>query len=202
MSNEFLVISAARDVHVTLPDPDEYVGPKIVVEAVDADVVIDGDQRVVKGRRAIIENMHPKRSRAFWGIGVTSLKDPEPVSKAPDLLDELVKSGRPVDFYGVDCNVFCIGKSGERFAFEAVEDENDGYRSMLEELRPVPVDGHIFSKTPIARVVVEDCPELSGYRLRQAAAPHVWLELGTDYSDDYYPMFIFRYTPPQPASAQ
>jgi hypothetical protein len=101
--------------------------------------------------------------------------------------------GKQVDFYGTDNNVFCIGQD-KRTAFEAVEDESDGYRSMMEELRHVPSKGHIFFRQPIARVRVELDTELDGYRLVDKSG-HVWLRVGTDRADGYYPVFTFDYQP-------
>lgn len=103
-----------------------------------------------------------------------------------------------VGFCGVDNLSFCLIRSdGARLAFAAVEDESDGYRSMMEEVRSVPLEGLIFFRTPVARVKIQDDEGLfAGYHLIDDDG-HVWLRLGTDHADDYYPMFIFEYTPPK-----
>ena len=116
-------------------------------------------------------------------------------------LNELV--GKKVGFCGVDNNTFCLSIDERRVAFEAVEDESDGYRSMLEEVREVPLEGRVFFKRSIADVHVEsldsdrEAPgDFKGYALKDASG-HTWLKIGTDYADDYYPCFIFEYTPPR-----
>lgn len=105
-----------------------------------------------------------------------------------------------VDFYGVDNNCFCVGYRGKRYAFEALEDENDGYRSMLDEIARVPIKGHIFFHTPVARVFVQSEAEIDGYKLVDTRGGHVWLRMGTDHRDDYYPTMVFDYQPKQPKS--
>lgn len=112
-------------------------------------------------------------------------------------LDDLV--GETVDFHGVDCNAFCVSVDGERYAFEAVEDESDGYRSMLAEVKRVPTAGNIFFEQPVARVTVsmvegESGEHFRGYELTDADG-HVWLRAGTSNCDDYYPYFTFSYDP-------
>lgn len=107
--------------------------------------------------------------------------------------------GLEADFYGVDCNSFKL----DNCVFEAVEDENDGYRSMMSELRVVgeeEVNKLIFFKTPVARVRVEDESEgtysshtFDGYKLVDVKDGHIWLTFGTDNSDNYYPSFSFYY---------
>jgi len=107
--------------------------------------------------------------------------------------------GKVVGFCGVDNNVMCLSVRGGRLAFEAVEDESDDYRSMMEEVRDVPVAGHVFHARPIARLRVEDddAGDFSGYRLVDSVTGHVWLRFGTDHVDDYYPTFLFQYDPPR-----
>ena len=59
--------------------------------------------------------------------------------------------GLEADFYGVDCNCFKL----DNCVFEAVEDESDGYRSMMSDVRMKDdTTGLIFFKTPVARVRV------------------------------------------------
>ncbi len=113
--------------------------------------------------------------------------------------------GQTVDFYGVDNHMFRLGVEGVLATFEAVEDESDGYRSMMRDVRTVPdvEAAGIFFATPVAAVVVEnadhgtagDGDAFEGYALRDPATGHVWLELGTSNNDDYYPGFEFNYQP-------
>ncbi len=108
--------------------------------------------------------------------------------------------GLVLPFYGVDGNLFKLGTT----VFEAIEDEGDGYRSMLGDVVIVEdVTGLVFSNEPFATVTVtwiEDGGRDSssegyeGYKLEDANG-HVWLYVGTDDLHDYYPMFYFHYEP-------
>ena len=103
------------------------------------------------------------------------------------------KIGLEADFYGVDNNSFKL----DNCVFEAVEDENDGYRSCMDEVRMKDdTNGLIFFQTPLARVRVEDRTDgvhgtFNGYDLVDVNDGFVWLTFGTDNCDDYYPTFIF-----------
>jgi hypothetical protein len=101
-----------------------------------------------------------------------------------------------IDFYGVDNNCFKLGDH----VFEAEEDESDGYRSCLREVHEVTnTGGLIFFQTPIAKVVVQEARGIDeGFRLLDVLDNHVWLEFGTDNTDDYYPYFVFNYYPKAP----
>lgn len=111
--------------------------------------------------------------------------------------------GKPCAFYGVDNNKFRLGVDGQRQTFEAMEDESDGCRSMLREVRACfEGEGGIFFATPLATVIPTDVDDtltggcFNGYTLVDARTGHVWVKLGTDTSlDDCYPTFVFDYTP-------
>ena len=111
-----------------------------------------------------------------------------------------LKAGLKGSFYGVDGYRFKIGPT----VFEAVEGESDGYRSCMAEVKAVdkePKD--IFFKRAISKVLVKDKTHghygtFDGYELIDLEDGHVWLELGTDNTDDYYPMFTFRYMAKEP----
>jgi hypothetical protein len=106
--------------------------------------------------------------------------------------------GKVLGFYGVDGNAFKTG----RYVFEAVEDENDGYRSMMRGVAEVKdPSGLIFFKRRVATVRVEEDSEFDGFRLVDVADGHTWLRLGTDHADDYYPMFRFDYEPKKVVTA-
>lgn len=106
--------------------------------------------------------------------------------------------GTTQPFYGVDDKRFKLGEH----IFEAVEDESDGYRSYLGAIKYVDPQRPIFFEHPLANVVVheyENEPDdfygtSEGFRLVDASG-HVWLRVGTDNVDDYYPVFRFEYTP-------
>lgn len=106
--------------------------------------------------------------------------------------------GKVFGFYGVDVNAFKLGGS----VFEAMENADDGYRSMLDTVSTkTDPSGCIFFKRALAKVrveVVDEANYFSGYRLVDVADGHVWLRLGTNLMDDYYPCFAFEYQPKKP----
>lgn len=78
--------------------------------------------------------------------------------------------------------------------FEVMEDEEDGYRSSMQEVKIVndmAPKGELLGQI---QVIDMDTTELSGYALKDSDG-HVWLEFGTNHSDDYYPYFVFNWTP-------
>ena len=106
--------------------------------------------------------------------------------------------GLEADFYGVDGHCFKLNET----VFRAVEDEEDGYRSRLQELEVVKdTDGLIFFQTPIARVRVVNSGDGSfeGETLVDVTDDHEWLKVGTSDTDDYYPYFTFSYQPKLPS---
>jgi hypothetical protein len=112
--------------------------------------------------------------------------------------------GTTQDFYGTDGNKFKIGD----YVFEALQDDNDGYRSSLGDI--VPAEGNFPSKA-YCRVRVEEVNSGiqmkeadggaglfmdSGYALRDLKSGEVLAAFGTDNEDDYYPCFVFwEFTP-------
>jgi hypothetical protein len=107
--------------------------------------------------------------------------------------------GREFYFYGVDSLMFKLG----RYVFEAVEDESDGYRSYFGSFESRNAADGIFLNRAVARVRVESYEDHSsdGWRLVDLRDGHVWLRVGTDNTDDYYPMFVFDYQPREPRNA-
>lgn len=111
--------------------------------------------------------------------------------------------GQELPFYGVDGHCFKIGDT----VWHAAEDESDGYRSYLGCIEVVPLNNLIFFPLPLATVRVESFDELpegacdrdEGFRLVDSDG-HIWLRVGTNDYDDYYPYFVFEYTPKQPHS--
>jgi hypothetical protein len=103
---------------------------------------------------------------------------------------------KEVKFYGVDCDNFKVGSQ----VFVALEDPSDGYRSYLEAVEVVDKEAAklmTFFKKSIdtVKIVEYNDGEFTGYKLVSTTDGHVWLEFGTDYTDDYYPCFIFYYNP-------
>ena len=115
------------------------------------------------------------------------------------------KVGLIAQFYGADGNRFKLGNT----VFEAKEDESDGYRSMMSEVKAVKrTKEMVFFDQPLGRVRVDEVRghhrssygNFDGYALVDMKDHHRWLLLGTDNSDDYYPSFTFEYTPKEPKS--
>lgn len=109
---------------------------------------------------------------------------------------DMVGDGKFHSFFGVDNNTFKLG----RWIFEAIEDENDGYRSMLgtvEQKDCKEIQYCIFFGRPICQVRVKEAFDIEGYELEDADG-WVWLRIGTDQSDEYYPWFVFEYKPKEP----
>lgn len=97
-------------------------------------------------------------------------------------------------FYGVDNNCYKLDDK----VWEAIEDENDGYRSYLESIEvKEKTDDLIFFSTPLATVQVKEVNDgyKRGWQLEDIQNGHVWLFVGTETYDDYYPCFRFEYTP-------
>lgn len=108
--------------------------------------------------------------------------------------DDMV--GKEFDFYGVDNNAFKLDDT----VFEAIENPDDGYRSMLDSVEVKDPTGLIFFSVPVARVKVEkveDSRMFTSYVLRGLDG-HAWLDIGTSDVDDYYPCFVFSYSPRSP----
>jgi hypothetical protein len=104
------------------------------------------------------------------------------------------------DFYGVDCNFFKLGDH----VFEAVENPEDGWRSCCDDIVEVDEEalcmqlrGHLFFRQPLDSVRVQMAPagDFYGIQVVSIVDGHVWLEVGTSFSDEYYPGFVFYYSP-------
>jgi hypothetical protein len=108
------------------------------------------------------------------------------------IFDELKDLPDVYPFYGVFNNCFKLGS----LVFEALEDPDDGYRSYLKSIKVVKSDA-IFSKRPLAFVQIRSLENSysDGYTLYSPDTDHTWLKVTTDNIDDYYPYFVFEYTP-------
>lgn len=95
-------------------------------------------------------------------------------------------------FYGVNENKFKL----DDLVFEALEDPYDGYRSTLGAVVIIN-DSNIFHKRPLAKVkmLYEPFEDNLYHKLIDTDTNHVWLVIGTGDFNDYYPYFVFRYTP-------
>jgi hypothetical protein len=100
--------------------------------------------------------------------------------------------------YGVDVNCFKLSYGGETMIFEALEDPEDGYRSCLKCVeRPGIAREHglVFPNAHVALVSIRKVSDgyFDGWEFFNG--DHVWLKVGTDNCDDYYPYFVFQYEP-------
>ena len=79
--------------------------------------------------------------------------------------------------------------------FEVVEDENDGYRSSMEEVRVIDKEAPRSQGDFLAIVRIEatNLNSRTTWSLIDEVDNHTWLEFGTDNEDDYYPSFMFNY---------
>jgi hypothetical protein len=121
-------------------------------------------------------------------------------------LDDLV--GKRWAFYGVDNNTFRIREIGTRntITLEVVEDKEDGYRSSLDKLRtidsPAELKKLIFFKRPVVTLTGRSAENDANIVELYSGTDFVWLRIGTDESDSYYPTFVFSYNTPEDASIE
>lgn len=98
------------------------------------------------------------------------------------------------DFYGVDNSEFKLNE----VVYEAIEDPDDGWRSYLSSIEVKESNG-IFFKQPLAKIKVikteNNDSDFDGFALVDVVDGHVWLQIGTDHSEDWYPSFTFHYSP-------
>lgn len=119
--------------------------------------------------------------------------------------DRWFEPNKEYNFFGVDGYHFKLDAQ----VFEAIEDEGDGYRSYLDSVLVRDTSDLIFPRTPLDRITIVEVRDegerdwknyrapFDGYNF-VAADGHVWLQVGTNEWDDYYPYFVFRYTPREP----
>ena len=109
--------------------------------------------------------------------------------------------GIDLDFYGAESQSFKV----DGVVFEVLEDPDDGYRSHMAGVLARSDRDYNFYDKPIARVRLEKIFEeedemgavekMHGYKLVDLDHDHIWLTFGTEWYDDYYPMFRFEYKP-------
>jgi hypothetical protein len=105
--------------------------------------------------------------------------------------------------YGVCGNMVKLGAliSCKTMVVEAIEDPNDGLRSMLKHVQAYREEppSTTFPKEPIAEVTIREAREdhLKGWEFVDQHQ-HVWLSLGTCEADDIYPCFQFAWHPKAP----
>ena len=127
--------------------------------------------------------------------------------------DEYMKLiGCEFDFHGAQDNLVRLNN----VVYEFLEDPDDGYRSHLGAVRISPATEHTgFFPNPVAKVILvstdnkESWPDewtpppedpysdgpFSGFYLIDADDYHVWVQIGTEYRDSYYPCMVTHYSP-------
>jgi len=106
---------------------------------------------------------------------------------------------------------FDSGKEGVAFCLDdkvylAFEDDNDGYRSQMGALFVATAEAHdLWSPHYIRRDVVCRHVDRDKYgdnsdilEVIDADTGHLWLRVGTENIDDYYPGFIAQWFPMPP----
>lgn len=120
--------------------------------------------------------------------------------------------GCEFSFHGMQNNLVRLND----VVYEFLEDPDDGYRSHLGAVRISLASDHTgFFPNSIGTVMLvsTDDPDtwpdnwrppekddwsdsdFSGFFLVDTKDMHIWCQIGTEYSDVYYPCFISRYTP-------
>lgn len=102
-------------------------------------------------------------------------------------------------YLNTDTNRFQIGSC----IFEAIENPDDGYRSMMDEIVLVTDQAQKIG-SPLASIEITKSSDNSfdGYKIVDLEDSHIWLKIGTDESDSYYPYFVFEWTPKKPIEEQ
>lgn len=96
-------------------------------------------------------------------------------------------------YYNNLSNQFQLGS----VIFEVIENEDDGYRSSMQEVRILSTDAARKDREYLGGVIIRDgdAGDFRGYEIVDENTGHVWLRFGTDHHDDYYPCFSFNFTP-------
>ena len=92
---------------------------------------------------------------------------------------------------GFECNRFRLGGR----VFEAIEDDSDHLRTCLGELVELPASELGCNIHP-SLVVECRLVEESFHGLEFTQGEWLILRVGTEHTDDYYPCFTCRYSPP------
>ncbi len=101
-----------------------------------------------------------------------------------------------------DCNVCRFRLNGT--VYVVIEDPNDGYRSSMREIKVAPKAEMVNVFSPV-QVLGIHC-DRSNYdaahilKLYDVTTAKPVLEVGTDNSDDYYPVFVANFQPENMAS--
>lgn len=120
----------------------------------------------------------------------------------PLTFDDLAEKGTLTPFYGVvQSKTHSVNDQillGSR-VFDAQYNPDDGYRTSCDGVVEKLDFAVVRPKKPLARVRVEKTAHthVDGWQLRDENG-HIWLVVGTNSSDSYYPAYEFQYTPKKP----
>ena len=105
------------------------------------------------------------------------------------------------NYWGEKPNTFAF-RLGDKF-FLAAENPEDGYRSSLDyiiEIDELPDSSEIINR-PVKAYFINKRDNDSYYecceilKIEDIETGHIWLEVGTDNTDDYYPWFVAKWWP-------
>lgn len=95
--------------------------------------------------------------------------------------------GKTAILCAVDDHKFRLGN----ITFEAIEDESDGYRSILGQLKVVDNIRPLFRED--VKIENSQDNDFDGFDI--VGKYGVILSIGTNYTESYYPIFCFSYRP-------
>lgn len=105
-------------------------------------------------------------------------------------ISEILELETLYSFHGVHDTEFKLGS----LVFKAVEDPADGYGSYLDSVTIINTHS-IFFKEPLINLYYRS-PDSLGVAVELFdESGHLWLSIGTNHDDNYYPSFMFNYTP-------
>lgn len=88
-----------------------------------------------------------------------------------------------------------VGMAFFRDPIAKVKFEVGGLSTMTAVCRSCVERGVPDTGSPCSKCVYEKTKNFSGWVLRDVETDHAWLTIGTDYGEDDYPRFAFRYEP-------
>jgi hypothetical protein len=96
-------------------------------------------------------------------------------------------------------NAVMYGENGngifslDGITYEAVEDPDDGYRIYMDEIKVIEPVEKMFEVPVVVEHIDKGDEETLAFRDKRNGK--TVLTLGTDYSESYYPFYVFDYTP-------
>jgi hypothetical protein len=100
-----------------------------------------------------------------------------------DAVEFSISGGSQIIYFRLDGQVFAV-----------TEDEDDGYRSAMEDIQIVDREmSNTFEPVVVWGKHINKCADI--LELIDIITERVVLEVGTDESDDYYPQFVANFRP-------